>query len=828
MNAAAWRVARATLAGSRGRGRIALAIAAIALGVALAVAVHLVNASALAEMRAAAATLAGESDLAVRAPREGFDETLYPQLAQRADIMAAAPSLEADVALAGRSARLRVIGLDPFRALQVQPRLVAGWEARVMELLAPDAVLLSPAAAAALHLATGDTFEVVTGSAAVRLRVIGTLPVEAYPQPLAVMDIAAAQQLFARFGRLNRIDLKLAVGTDPETLAAALARELPPGVELAPPTQYPGAELSRAYRTNLDALALVALFTGGFLVFSTQALAVLRRRTQFALARALGLTRTRLIVLIVGECAVVGVLGAAAGVALGAAAARLILDHLGGDLGAGYFGADAVPLAWSPPVLAALFLLGVLAAVAGGWLPAMEAARRAPAAALRAGDEEDALERLRPATPGWCLMAGGLACAFLPAVAGMPLAGYLAVILLLLGMLWLLPAAIHGLLDRLPAPRTGMRRLAWLQLAGAPGQASIALAATVTATALAIGMLLMISSFRDSLDGWLTHMLPADLYVRMAGSDVGALSPQAQRTIAATPGVAAAAFLRSQPVLTTPGQPAVVVLARSDAPRHLPLLGRQYAPAAGEPPPAWVSEVFSARHGARAGERLELPLAGRRHTFTVAGVWRDYARQTGAVVIDLATYRILTGDALATEAALLLAPGAGSATVEQALKAALGPGLETAAAATLRRESFRIFDRTFAVTYALTASALAIGMLGVSAAFAAQALARRRGFGVLRTLGATRGQLARLLAAEGAALGVLGAGIGSVLGLAIGLVLIHVINRQSFHWSMDLHVPWLALAGFAAGLVAACALAAVAGGRAALSTDAVNAVREDW
>jgi putative ABC transport system permease protein len=213
----------------------------------------------------------------------------------------------------------------------------------------------------------------------------------------------------------------------------------------------------------------------------------------------------------------------------------------------------------------------------------------------------------------------------------------------------------------------------------------------------------------------------------------------------------------------------------------------------------------------------------------VAGVWRDYARQTGAVMMDLADYRRLTGDRLANDGAVHLAPGARADDVADALAGLAGPGaLEIARPGEIRAISLRIFDRSFAVTYLLEAVAVVIGLAGVAASFAALAAARRREFGMLRHLGLTRRQIGAMLAREGAlaaGIGVLG---GMLVGGAIGLVLIEVVNRQSFHWSMDLHVPWLSLLLFGTGLVALAAVAAVLAGRQAMGQSAVLAVREDW
>jgi putative ABC transport system permease protein len=232
----------------------------------------------------------------------------------------------------------------------------------------------------------------------------------------------------------------------------------------------------------------------------------------------------------------------------------------------------------------------------------------------------------------------------------------------------------------------------------------------------------------------------------------------------------------------------------------------------------------------RAGDTLEVPIGNAMRRFTVAGVWRDYARQNGAIVIDRGLYAGLTGDERANEVAVHLAPGATFEDVAGKLRTLFGDpeSVEIASTRELKAISLAIFDRTFAVTYALEVAAVLIGLFGVSASFSAQALARRREFGVLRHVGMRRREIAAMLAAEGLAVGGIGVAAGLALGWLVSLILIHVINRQSFHWSMDMHLPWLALAGLAGAIVLAASLTAVVSGRRAMSEDVTRAVREDW
>ncbi len=263
---------------------------------------------------------------------------------------------------------------------------------------------------------------------------------------------------------------------------------------------------------------------------------------------------------------------------------------------------------------------------------------------------------------------------------------------------------------------------------------------------------------------------------------------------------------------------------------RLPLVGAAVSVAAGAPPPVWVSEGMVDLYGMRPGAEVELPLAGKRVRFTVAGVYRDYARQQGAIVIDRDRYVALTGDDSVTNGALWLAPGMTAARLEAALRGAI-PGadkLEIVLPGTIRAASLSIFDRTFAVTYALELAAVVIGLVGLSSSFGALVLARRREFGVLRHLGMTRRQIGAMLATEGVAVSGIGLVAGLGLGWLISLILIHVVNRQSFHWGMELSLPWAALAGFSVIVLALSTATAVASARQAMGADVVRAVKEDW
>ncbi|MEX3824903.1 ABC transporter permease, partial [Paraburkholderia sp. BR14262] len=429
--------------------RTLIGILAIAAGVAMGYAVQLINRAALNELSATVNSLMGNADIELRGPRAGFDEALYPRIASLPEVAAVSPVVEVDARVAGRDESLKLLGVDVFRAGYVTPNLVGrveladrtngthgthgtnGTKASTLDLLDPDTVFLSPAALSWLALKPGDSLMVQVGLASVALRVAGVLPASGDAVRVGVMDIGAAQWRLQRLGTLERIDIKLKPGVDAEVFAHSLAPRLPAGVAAFTPGDNARrtSMLSRAYRANLNVLALVALFTGAFLVFTMQALAVLRRRAQFALLRAIGVTQRGVLWLVVTEGAILGVLGAAAGLAIGFALAAAVLRYAGGDLGGGYFEGVQPRVHFDAMPAAIFFALGMAASVLGSLAPALEAARARPARALKAGDEEAPAARLRTkrtVTAALLAIAAGLVTALLPPVAGLPVFGYLS------------------------------------------------------------------------------------------------------------------------------------------------------------------------------------------------------------------------------------------------------------------------------------------------------------------------------------------------------------------------------------------------------------------
>jgi putative ABC transport system permease protein len=830
-------------------GRALTAVVAIAIGVALGLAIHLVNRSALEEFDAAIAVVNGEAQARLEATSgNGFDESAWPLLAREPLVQAGSPAIELDLAatVEGRPdaapQRLKVVAIDPLRAAEVTPGLLprvdqeAG-EAGPAALFADDAIFLSESALKALDLRPGASLLLRSGLETSRWRVAGTVPGAAPGQAIAVTDLGSAQWRFGWLGRLSRIDLRLVSGATLSGLQEAVGARLPPGAGWSGPdaSRQRMSNLSRAYRVNLNVLALVALFTGGFIVYSTVSLGVVRQQQELALLGVLGAPRSFLSTLVLGQARC---WGAKRGPGPG-----------GGINRGGHAGADrrrprrrllpraSAHLALDAAALALFAALGIGTGLAGSAVPARALRRLVPARALKGGGEA-ALDRRHAA--GWsaALALAGAVLAALPPVAGLPLAAYAAIAawlfagivfvpLLTRALGWLL-AAMPGLAWRRPALWLAVQRIR-----GAPNSASAALAGVVASVALATAMAIMVHSFRGSVERWLDTVLPADLYGRAGvASAPGRLPEGVRERLESLPGVAAVELQRAVEIVLDPARPAAMLLSRplaGEEARRLPLTGELLR----APPGAvaiHVSEAMVDLYGFAPGRLVTLPIGPASQRFFVASVWRDYARQHGAIAIDAADYLRLTGDDGVNEVSIRLQPAADAQRVLDALRERVPElaAVEFRSAAELRAVSLRIFDRSFAVTYALEAIAIVVGLFGVAATYAGEAIARAREFGMLRHLGLTRGGVTRTFALESTLLILAGLAWGAAVGTLIAMVLVHRVNPQSFHWTMDLAWPLPLLGVSAAALLAFGVIAAVLASRSATGAGPVRAVREDW
>lgn len=840
-------------------GRWLIAGGTVALGIALAVAIHTVNRSALGEFGRALDLVNGQASAQLVMPAGDFPDDLFDEVVSRQaalGIRAVSPVLERN------TQTIRVLGLDIFQAGRVTPALMPSVsEKQRMMLFDRDAIFLSASALKELNVAVGDTLTLSLGGKKENFKVAGLVP-GASGQRLAVMDLGVAQWRLEGLGRLSRLDIQLLEGRSLKDLEDALERSnLGLKLVTADDRDRRMSNLSRAYRVNLSVLALVALFTGAFLVFTTISFSVLRQQSQLALLSVLGASRTWLFTLVLTQALFVAAIGGALGIGAGLGMAALLLRLVGGDLGGGYFSASVPPMEIDALVLLGFWLLSLAVGALAGYFPARAATAGSPVMQLRAGAAERALKPVLHYRVALVLAATSVALAFVPAIDGLPIAAYASIAFILFAGLALTPSLVNQcfsfvarMLSRSSAHGSSSHTssshasssftLATWRLAQAPASAAGLIAGVVAALALTVAMVVMVASFRDSVTQWLDQVLPADLYASLSRSDLNQAlmrDPNLLQAIGAVPGIARVEFTLQQQILFRPDRPEVALIARPVPPERaaqvLPLTGGVSPQKSGTQsllPEVFVSEAMTDLYGWKPGEIHRLPVAGvvgGGLSVWVAGVFRDYGRQHGSVVMDIETYQRLTGDLRRTDIALWLTPQARSTEMLERLRTQFPSfkGLEFRSSADLRALSLTIFDRSFALTYALEIAALLVAIFSVAAGFAGQALLRQKEFALMQHLGQSSPQLTSWITYESGMLLTLAACWGTVLGVLMSQVLIHRVNPQSFHWTMQTSMPVVAVSVLMLGIILLGIVAAVWAAKRNLNAERLAlSLREDW
>ena len=827
--------------------QLGLAVLGIALGVAVAVSIDLANESARRAFSLATEAVTGRASHQITGGPSGLPEDLYRRLKVDLGVRLAAPVLSGEVAAADIPGRTFVIlGIDPFSEAPFRPYL--GEErartassapgataaerrgppprdrlATVAELLTtPGAVLLSRATARDLGLAVGGRLAVRASGIRRELTVVGLLdPVDPASaralDGLLVTDISSAQEIFGAAGRLGRVDLIVADDAAGRALLERIARALPSGADLVVAGARAGttAQMIRAFQWNLTALSLLALVVGMFLIYQTMTFSVVQRRPLIGSLRAIGVTRAEIFALVMGEAALIGAAGTGLGLALGWALARGLLGLVTRTINDLYFVLSVRDVALEPLALAKGVLLGLGATLAAALAPALEATASPPRVVMSRGALETGARRMIPRVT-WLGVGlfgvGGLVLA-LP---GGIVSGFAGLFVLMIGCALLAPAsalALLPLLHPLAARAFGtLGRLATRGIVAALSRTAVAIAALMIAMSAATGVGIMIASFREAVVGWLEGTLRADVYVS-APSLVGnrpdaTLDPALVARLAATPGVARAGTSRGV-LVSGPGGPVQVVALDVDPARPPRWRFRE-----GSADAVWseggrtviVSEPFANRRGVRAGDVVRLRTDRGERDFPIGGVFYDYGSSAGVVVMSRRTYDRFWDDRAVSGVAIEAAPGADLPALMAALRerAAGGQELVIRSNRALRETSLEIFDRTFAITGVLRALTVLVAFIGMLAALMALSLERAREIAVLRTLGLTPRQVWGLVTAETGLIGLLAGVLAVPGGLLLAGILVFVVNRRSFGWTMPIDPsPAILVQGVALSVLAA-------------------------
>ncbi|MGE0813424.1 MAG: FtsX-like permease family protein [Vicinamibacterales bacterium] len=724
-----------------------------------------------------------------------------------------------------------------------QMPLVLSSESLFALLTSPRSVVISEKLAWRRGYALGSEIQLLAGDR------VGTYVVRALLQDkgparvmdgnFVLMDIAAAQLAFDRLGRIDRLDVQVAheagaldpsrAPTSDELAAAeaAIARRLPPGLTATTPARR-GRQVEKmlsAFHLNLSALSWVALVVGLFLVYNTATVSVLTRRDEVGMLRALGVTRRQIVGLFLGEAAAMGFAGTVLGIGLG----RLIADSAVGatsaTVSAIYIATAAAPPALTPALLLLAFAIGVPLSLLAALVPALEASRVPPTSAIRGSDRLETRIRLRgrSVVVPLVVLAVAWGLAQLGPVDGRPIFGYASAFVIILGVSLLVPALVFWAARVLARPFGRLfgvvGRLALAHFTAAIPRLAISISALSVALAMMVAIAIMVGSFRETVVYWVGQTLQADLFVgpgvRPTTGSAQTISPEILAAVSAHPDVEAVDTFRNLD-LVYQGNLVVLGAGRFDVMRahgHLlfksPADGMAALDRAAGTDAVLVSEAFATKYHASTGDTLRIDTPAGARPFTVAGVYYDYAVDRGIVMMDRPVFTRYYGELPTTGATLYLRDGADPERVRRDLLASFDEGhrafIYTNRA--LRAEVMRVFDSTFSITYALEIIAVAVAMLGVAGTLLTLVLERRRELAMLRLVGALKRQVQRVVVLEAVLIGATSMGIGLVVGLVLSLLLVYVINVQSFGWTIQFRVPVLFLAQVSVAIVAATAVA---------------------
>jgi putative ABC transport system permease protein len=827
--------------------RAALTVFAVALGVAVVLAIDLAGNSATGSFRSSMETLAGENDFEITASG-GVPETVVGTLATLPYALRISPRMQDYAVVVESKQSSPLIGLD----------LVAEGDANSGS--ASSATSISQAAEVLKHL--GDNDSVWSGASLGRkpgehlqllisgrvadYTVRGVYPDSKGNEAAVVMDLAAAQRTLHRFGRVDLVLVKVPLTPDLEEWQRRLRAALPSGVDVNP--QGTGTVENRrmlaAFRWNLRLLSYIALVVGAFLIYNTISISVVRRRSEIGVVRAFGASRFAVLSAFLGEAAFFGLAGVAIGVPLGRVMAIGAVKLMSATVESLYVSSRPGPLELDFASALLSFVVGVGISVASAYSPAREAALVSPVEAMARGRREYTT-RVHKGRDLWLAFVLGIAAAAAsraPAVAGKPFFGYFAAALLVIASALAIPAFV----DALASSSSGALRrilgiealLASRSLAASLRRTSVLVGALSTAIAMMIAVGIMVGSFRETVVLWMNGQLPADLYIRPAGPAAAGrhptLSLDLAEKIAALPGVAQIDRLRAYEI-SYDGLPAELASVEGSVvgAHHKSdfFSGRPAAEVFAElhnSDTVVVSEPFTNKHHVRAGDSITLSLGESRPAFRIADVYYDYGSERGVILMDRETMLRYLPDPAPSNLAVYVSPGASLESVRaEILQAALGQRILIFSNRDLRSEAVRIFDRTFAITYALEAIAVLVAVMGIAGALLALVIDRRRELGLLRFLGAASSQLRKLILLEAGLLGLLANIAGLALGFALSLILIYVINKQSFGWTIRFHWPVAVLFAGLTIVYAATVLAGLYPARVAVQLNPLEVIHEE-
>lgn len=790
--------------------QLALSILGITLGVAVVVAVDLANESARRAFNQSMQLVTGQATHQIVGGPSGLDQALYVQLRRQGLAQRSTPVISAYVQL--EEQQLQLLGVDPFAEGQFRDLLdyaveTEGEDSIRRLLVEPGAVLMHRSTALKLSLQVGDTLPLQVSGLPRRGLLVGLFDPSqdqaAAVENLLLADISTAQELTAMEGRLSRIDLGLekAVGA---MEIAALKAALPPDVRLVEARLHSKAlgQMSDAFHVNLTAMSLLALVVGMFLIYNTLSFSVLQRRELIGNLRVLGVTRSHITRLVLGEGLLIGLIGSLLGILLGMLLAQELVKLVVRTINDLYFVLEVTGLHVTVFGLLKATALGVGATLLAVMVPAWEAGRSPPRTVLNRSRIEEKVQHLQ-----WPLALLGLFLMLLALLLLLPgrslVLGFAALFMLMLGFSLLTPLGVM-LCGRLSTPLLGRLlglpgRMAARGVSASLSRTGVAIAALSIAISATVGVGVMVESFRHSVQQWLGSTLQGDIYIAPplapgSGSDRH-LNPDLIAAIEKIPGIAE--ISRGRPVDIQSAEGITQLFA-------IRMASKSYAGMdllEGDPDRVWsqfgqekavlVSEPYAYRHRLQVGDLLPLATDRGEQLFQIAGVYRDYGSDQGVVTLRMSLYRQYWEDDSVFSLGLYLEPETDVSQMIERLRTLSAPvqTLRIRSNRVLRESSLEIFDRTFAITHVLRLLAIGVAFVGILSALMALQLEKARELAVLRATGFTPGQVWGLVTTQTGFMGLVSGLLAIPLGLMLAMLLIQVINRRAFGWSMDMILP---------------------------------------
>ena len=796
------------------KGRTLLSMVGIALGVAVFVSVQIAIHTAIESFNASVDHVSGKANLQVTFFGRGFPEEVYLRVKKVPGVKAATPVIQYVSKMDEPIGEpLYLLGIDvfsdrPFREYQFYENDDEG----LLFLKTPHSIAITEKLANRHGLKRGDRINLIVGSKKVTFTITNLLkmagPAKSLEGNFGLIDIASAQEALEKVGLIDRIDLIVDKSRSIEATERELKKVIPPGVEVRRSDTRSGQieKMVSAFHLNLTALSFISLIVGMFLIYNAVSISVIQRRREIGILRSIGLTRPQVLTLFIAEAAWIGCLGSLIGIGVGIGLAKLMLYLVSRTITALYILVKAEHLVISPIILTAGFGMGVLASVLSSIGPAREASKIASKEALALGTLETKI-KLRLGyfnLIGIGLLILSLILALQRPIDHQPLFGFLAALLILIGVSFLIPS-VTTFLNRLLAPLLhrlfgSEGKLASRYLHDSMARTAITIAALMTALSMLISISIMILSFRKTVDLWVEQSINGDVFIFPGSYSItgySALLPlEVSRQLPSLPGVKAVDSFRALEV-EYQGQPAIIASVDGQVFLNTKVIRftrgnprailRQFA--AGQA--ILVTESFSLRHNVKAGDRIRLNTPQGEKEFLIAGVFYDYSSDWGMVLLEKKLFQSLWKDETIHSAGIYLKEGFSMESFKEMIRERYSKPyrLFVVSHRELRKEVLKIFDQTFAITYALEFIAIVVAILGIVNSLNALIIERQRDIGIVRAVGAFQRQIQKTTLIEAGMIGFFSHILGLLCGFLLSLLLIYVINKQSFGWTIQFSIP---------------------------------------